>query len=488
MKNIALYIRLSSSDFEVKNTKNESNSIINQRLLIHNFLDNNKEFTNYNIQEFIDDGYTATNDNRPQFKKMLDMAKQKKINIIIVKDFSRFFRNYIEASNYLECIFPFLEIRFISINDNYDSKNIKNTANDFEVAIRNIVYSSYNQDISKKIKSTFENMRQQGKYTGSTPPYGYEMHPTEKHKLIVDEIASKIVSKIFDYALNGLSTSEIATKLNEEQITTSGVYLKEKYNNDKFKSTNINTRKWTYESVYKILINEVYIGNLVSCKRKKENLYSQKTVQQKAFIYPKTHEAIVTQYEFTKAQSVIKRRKSYNRNIDEYALKSKLKCGNCNRNLRIIKHKTVSNIFHCTYSLNEFCKHCKTEENMLESIVLNIINKHLALYKNDNNKNQKNNKKNISKQKLEQLKNSQLNLYEKYANKIITKDVYIYNKESINSDIEKIKNSIENSTNNKNIYQEKLNLHMVNNFIKEIHIHGNYIEIRFNFKNFFEPN
>jgi len=161
---IAMYIRLSLADEDTGISKAESDSIGNQRLYLNRYLDENSELANYPRFEFSDDGYTGTNTNRPQFIKMMEKVKSGEINLICVKDFSRFSRDYIEMGNYLECVFPFLGVHFISINDGYNSDDYKGTTGGLEVVMRNIIYAAYSKDLSIKTTTSL--------FTSLINPYG----------------------------------------------------------------------------------------------------------------------------------------------------------------------------------------------------------------------------------------------------------------------------------------------------------------------------
>ena len=150
---IAIYIRLSMADEETGKGKSESNSVINQRNLIHRFLDNHRELSAYPRTEFVDDGFTGTNTDRPAFQKMVEAIREGKFSICITKDFSRFSRDYIEMGDYLECLFPFLGVRYIPINDGYDSDEYKGTTCGMDVVMRAIVYDAYSKDLSVKAKT-----------------------------------------------------------------------------------------------------------------------------------------------------------------------------------------------------------------------------------------------------------------------------------------------------------------------------------------------
>ena len=264
-----LGIRLSMADEDTGyGSKAESDSIGNQRMLINRFLDNHPELSHCQRSEFADDGYTGTNFHRPQFTQMMEKVKRGEINLICVKDFSRFSRDYIETGNYLECTFPFMGVRFISINDGYDSDDYKGTTGGLEVVMRSIIYAAYSKDLSVKTTSAKIQMMKQGKYVGGYAPYGYVLHPTIRNKLAVDPEAADVIRRIFREALEGSNTSQIARSLNDDGIPTPGQYFKSKHP-DKKKFSNMSEKiSWETVMVYNILKNLVYTGTLVSRKMK----------------------------------------------------------------------------------------------------------------------------------------------------------------------------------------------------------------------------
>ena len=203
-----LYLRLSIADGDLgKENKDESNSIDNQRLLLVSFITDREDMSDEYI-EYVDDGYSGTNFDRPAFKKMIEDAKAGKIDTVIVKDFSRFGRDYIGVGDYLEQVFPLLGIRFISLNNNYDSKEYIGKTMGLDMAINNLVNNLYSKDISKKLKSALKVKWKNGKWTGSKPPFGYlkdEEHGCWK----IDPVAGKYVRMIFDKAMEGCNTSQI---------------------------------------------------------------------------------------------------------------------------------------------------------------------------------------------------------------------------------------------------------------------------------------
>lgn len=199
---VAGYLRLSKED----NENMESNSIVNQRELIEQYI-NGKEDLEL-IEYYIDYGYSGTNFNRPGFEKILQDMKNKKINCIIVKDLSGFARNHIEADMYFENIFPALNIRFISVIENIDSFENPDSIDNLIVPFKNLLNDAYAKDISKKVKSALTAKRLNGEFIGTSATYGYLKNPKDKHKLIIDEEASKNVIKIFNDIIEGKTASE----------------------------------------------------------------------------------------------------------------------------------------------------------------------------------------------------------------------------------------------------------------------------------------
>ena len=307
---IGIYIRLSMADEDTgSGNKAESDSIGNQRMLINRYLDNHPTLSKYPRLEFADDGYTGTNFHRPQFTAMMEKVRHGEINLICVKDFSRFSRDYIETGNYLECTFPFMGVRFISINDGYDSDDYKGTTGGLEVVMRSIIYAAYSKDLSVKTTTAKIQMMKQGKYVGGYAPYGYVLHPEIRNKLKLDPEAAEVVRRVFDEALEGRNTSQIALGLNDDNIPTPGQYFKGKHPDKKKFSRMSEKISWTASMVYKLLTSYVYTGATVGHKRKSGGVGSRKTISQEKedwIIVEGMHEAIVSKEEFELAQAVIR--------------------------------------------------------------------------------------------------------------------------------------------------------------------------------------
>lgn len=221
-RKIAFYIRLSDVDEAVKNgSQEESNSITSQRKLLYSFTQSREEFQDVEVLEYFDDGFSGTKFlDRINFQRMIKDAENGLFECIIVKDFSRFGRDYLEVGNYLEFVFPVMGIRFISVNDNYDSKQNFGATGGMDVAYKNLIYQLYSMDLSKKVKSARRTRNLNGEYTASFVCYGYKKDPADKHKLIVDEEPAEVVREIFSLVISGYSAMDIARLFNERKIPT----------------------------------------------------------------------------------------------------------------------------------------------------------------------------------------------------------------------------------------------------------------------------
>lgn len=260
---VALYIRLSMEDDDLGREKRESDSITNQRALLKEYLKNHEEFADCTVIEKCDDGYSGVHfDNRPQFTELITLAKKGKINCIMVKDFSRFGRNYIELGNYLDQIFPFLGIRFISVNDNYDSAALNGETSGLDVAFKNLIYDYYSREMSKKQRIAWRRMAENGEYNAGFTLYGYKKAPDDKHKLVVDEETAPIVKEIFSMKLSGIGTSHIAKCLNDRGVPSPAELGRQRNIRQKWKG-NFEKYGWTASTVERILREEKYTGTMV---------------------------------------------------------------------------------------------------------------------------------------------------------------------------------------------------------------------------------
>ena len=218
--NATLYLRLSREDGD----KEESNSITGQRELLRDYLKAHPELREYNVR--VDDGFSGSTFERPAFKAMLEDVKAGKTNCIVAKDLSRFGRNYLDAGEYIEKVFPFLGVRFIAINDNYDSFKGRSASDDLIVPFKNLINEAYCRDISVKIRSQLDIKRKRGQFIGAFAVYGYMKDTENKNRLVVDDHAADIVRDIFKWKLEGVSPQDIAVRLNDGGILSPSEYKK----------------------------------------------------------------------------------------------------------------------------------------------------------------------------------------------------------------------------------------------------------------------
>lgn len=267
----ALYVRLSMEEQEGDLTE----KIRNQRELLLEYVREKPEFQLVDI--YCDNGCTGTNFDRPQWQRLMEDAKAGKVNCIIVKDLSRLGRNYIEAGNYLEKVFPFMGVRFIAISDGYDSENLKQEDTGLLLPLKNIINASYAKDLSQKVSSARHVQRSRGEFTGSVVPFGYKKDQQRKGKFVVNEDEAAVVRQIFRMFGEGESYSKIARELNRLRIPSPQGKL------------------WRYQSIRGIIANEVYLGRMIQGKRCSR--------EQDVVTVENTHDAIITEDLFEKAQS-----------------------------------------------------------------------------------------------------------------------------------------------------------------------------------------
>ena len=300
--NATLYLRLSRDDGD----KEESNSITGQRELLRDFIRTRPELREYAVR--IDDGFTGSNFERPSFKKMLEDVKAGRTNCIIVKDLSRFGRNYLDAGEYIEKIFPFLGVRFIAVNDNYDSFGGKSASDELVIPFKNLINEAYCRDISVKVRTQLEVKRKSGQYIGAFAVYGYLKDETDKNHLIVDEYAADIVRDIFSWKLEGMSPQDIATRLNRNGVLSPMEY--EKSLGMKFATSfKANPQAaWSANAVLRILKNPVYTGVLIQGKETTPSYKVRKRItkpENEWAVVSDTHEAIIERRDFDSVQKAL---------------------------------------------------------------------------------------------------------------------------------------------------------------------------------------
>ena len=306
---VAIYLRLSKEDDDLScssGAKSESNSISNQRKLIYDFMKSHPELELYD--EYKDDGKSGSNFDRAEFQRMMKDIEAGKVNCVVVKDQSRFGRDYIDVGKYKEKIFPKLGVRFITINEGYDSLSAT-SSDDLAFTINSFVYDFYIRDISTKIRTNLTAKKQNGEYAGAFVAYGYVKDSNDKSKLVVDQFAADVVRDIFRWKIEGLSPQNIAVRLNELGIPSPAEYKKLSGSNYKTSFQTSSKAVWSHVSVRRILKNEIYLGVMIQGKRTTPN-YKTKTVVTKAesewLRVEGTHEAIISVRDFELVQELLK--------------------------------------------------------------------------------------------------------------------------------------------------------------------------------------
>lgn len=427
-------MRLSVSDDDFE--QDESNSIKAQRDLIHQYINEKDEFKDYEIEEFYDDGYSGTNFERPAVKRMLELAESGIINVIIVKDFSRFGRNSIEVGHYVEEVFPYTGLRFIAINDCYDSNNYVGDTGGFEISIKNLISQIYAQDASKKIKTSFQSKALNGEYIGFQKIYGYVIN--ENQKLILDREPAKIVRKIFEMRSQGTTYDAIAKYLNDEKILVPRLYFK--YNKIRHDGTIQEMNMWTRTILNKMINNEQYTGKLIFGRYKVDKICGKtatRVPRDKWIIVENAHEAIVSDELFSKAKS----KKCVSRKgvkLGTTLFSGKVICGCCGRNYYIWSKNRV--LFCQTPTLTENNPGCydkKIREDDLIALIDDTIKtvtlrskEKLAKFKDEvilstSELNSLKRELRIEVDKLDRLKRNKEKLFQKLMDDLVTDDEYM---------------------------------------------------------------
>ena len=369
----AIYCRLSRDE----DTNQESNSIQSQRLMLNEFA---KRQGFQVVGEYIDDGFSGTNYDRPDFKRMMEDAEQGKFSIIITKDLSRLGRDYLTTGEYMEKIFPRLNIRYIAMNDGYDSLSENDSNADF-APIRNYFNEWYAKDCSRKTRASFKAMAEAGKFIGSKAPFGYVKNPENKHHLLVDEEAAAIVRKIFDYAVSGLGYKAISKRLRED-----GILNPNAYNNivdPTFYKSNYwrQPHDWHPSSIKTILTNPTYLGHIVNGRRKTRSFKCKELIRtppEEWIVVKNMHEAIIDQKTWDEAHKNLKRRKKSDNNGSIQIFAGLLKCPDCGYSLAYSRNNAGNHngSYRCSLYNVKGKKYCPSHYityNALYQVVLQDI-------------------------------------------------------------------------------------------------------------------
>lgn len=379
----AKYIRLSSADEDIRmGDKAESNSVVNQRKLLDCYLESHREFSNCTILEFLDDGRSGTNLDRPGMRAMLDAARRHEIDCIIVKDFSRFARDYIESGRYLEQVFPALGIRFISVNDCYDSYDFPyGTAGNINNGLLNLINEMYSRDLSQKSKAAKRLYAQRGQCISAYPVYGYLKSPEDKRTWIPDLEAAPVVQRMFNWYVEGLTSTEIAKRLNEDGISTPAQHKRALGSKRQLWNSERTDNFWRATTIGKILRDERYTGKLVALKTTLSelgNIHSAKAIEKDDWvIVPGAFEAIISQEIFDQVQAKLETARPARKlgPMKRRLFSRKLKCGHCGAAL--IRHEIAQGVYYTcdgrAWNGTDDCKKIRLFETDLVQAVLASI-------------------------------------------------------------------------------------------------------------------
>ena len=376
----AIYVRLSKEDGD----KEESDSIVNQRDFIRSFLEGQPDIMV--VGEYADDGYSGVNFERPHFKHMMQEIEAGKIDCVVVKDLSRFGRNFVETGRYLDQIFPALGIRFIAINDQFDSGKGRSSTDRILIPFKNLINDAYCRDISIKIRSQLEIKRKKGDFIGSFAVYGYIKSPEDHHKLVVDHYAAGVVQDIFKWKLEGASQQRIADRLNErgelspmEYKRCCGLAYRSGFQ--------VNPQaKWSAVAVGRILCNEYYIGTLVQGKRTTPNHKVKKVIQKPKEEWVRVanhHPPIIEQEDFFAVERLLLQdMRVAPKKQEVYLFSGLLFCGDCGQNM--VRNSVRRNGKNYIYYMcgnnrtNRRCSSHRISNTLLEQTILFTLRQQIA--------------------------------------------------------------------------------------------------------------
>lgn len=347
----AVYVRLSTEDLD-------EDTLDNQIYLLKSFVGEKTDMVLVDI--YADNGFSGTNFERPEFTRLMNDVKTGKVNCIVVKDLSRLGRNYIETGNLIENVFPFLNVRFIAVTDNFDTNEGGGVEN-MVASFKNLVNDVYAKDISRKIITAFRTKQKNGEYIGLVAPYGYLKSAENKNKFVIDEKTAPAVKKIFELYAGGYGLDRIARIMNESDYDCPRKY---RYSIGITKSDRYKNSKWGRTTINTILTNRAYIGDMVQGKVKQElcnNIVMHYTNKDDWIVVEGTHEAIIERNLFFEVQDILEKKKTEqavrrkNSKSREYKeenlLKGRIKCGCCGKSMNLAQNargNSISRSYYCS--------------------------------------------------------------------------------------------------------------------------------------------
>lgn len=367
---IALYIRLSMED-----SKAESMSIVNQKCALHCFVDSMEEAQNAEVLEYIDNGFSGTNFERPAVQDMLNDVLAGKIDCIIVRDFTRFGRNGIEVGYFMERVFPLYGVRFISLNDAFDSAALHGDTGGVNAAFKYLAAEFYSRDLSLKHKSAMYVKFRRGEYQSTLCPYGYQK--SGDGRMEPDENTAPVVRWIFDMAQNGMPVSDMIAALYAREIPTPRQYQVKRMGTHYDVSHSLGV--WQRATLFRLLRDERYTGTYVIGKQEVTEMggHRVRTKDEDKWIkIPGHHPAIISEEAFAQVQATFRHCKSVKKNVISYPLKGKVFCGCCGHTMT--RAATKSPKFMCQYTKVDetaLCHKMEIGEETLEGLIYKLIAK-----------------------------------------------------------------------------------------------------------------
>lgn len=381
---VGLYIRLSREDGD----KEESSSVTNQREILKRYVSEQENF--FIVKEYVDDGWTGTNFDRPKFKEMIEDIEAGIIDTVITKDLSRLGRERLGVGHYTEIYFPEHNVRYIALLDNIDTY-IDSGMNDM-APFKGVINDMYVRDISKKIRSSLIERKKAGNFLGVTAPYGYKKDPNNKFHLVINEKEAEVVKRVFRLYLEGNGLTKIAQILTKDGIPVPG----ESRNIGKTRKTALYS-SWKQTTIRRILDNRVYLGELVQFKRRKINYKSKRRInvpEEERYICKGTHEAIIDEEDFNTVQNILKKNKSFKGTKHDYLFKGLLYCAECGARLNITysnyalkkygeyRYTTICYSYSRLYS--DICTRHSNSIPELEEVLIKHIKEVCSRYINEN--------------------------------------------------------------------------------------------------------
>ena len=454
----ALYLRISQDD----DSQDESFSIANQRDLLEAYVATDPVLSVGEVLIFADDGWSGTNFERPQVKALLDLVRRGGVQNILVKDLSRWGRNYPVVSEYLDQIFPFLGVRFISVNDDYDSETHKWQTAPMTVAFSSIVHDMYSKELSVKVKQAHVAKAKNGEYVCGTVPYGFTRSDTEKNRLVVDHEAAAVIQRIFDMACEGISNINIAATLNAKGIDSP---LEHRRNNGR-SALAIKPKAghsfWNTSAIRRVLGDERYTGTLIYCKTKKSSRTVTDGKRREVRLpeadwvkVPDALPAIISTEQFGKVKASRHKHKGHKQSGSTFRRSpfvGKVVCGHCGQKLKY--NQTGRPFFRCSTTKSNAklgCYNGMVRVSDLEEVFLSAVKSEVqkALDLREKQQKQRQGQKQCSSERdsvLSELKRLTVNvslleqrglsLYEDFAEGKIEKDAYVVAKTANNTDLE----------------------------------------------------